>query len=306
MKNLFPKLLVGAIVLSILLSACQPTTTAQTDKKTIVVTYSILGSVVKDLVGDRANVIVLMPNGQDPHEWEPSAKDVETLTHADLIVQNGLGLEGGMQKALAQAQDAGVKFFTASDHITVRHVGQGEGIPSGDPDQAMGAEDPHLWMDPVGMKSIVDALAVQIKTDLGIDLSDRATSLDAQLDSLVQEMTASINTIPVENRKLVTGHESMGYFAQRFGFKLVGALIPSVTTQAEVSASDMAALKVLIEENHVKAIFTELGTPKAVSDAIGNETGVKVIELTTHSLPADLSYFTFMRNLTQVIVDGLK
>ncbi|HTX92264.1 MAG TPA: zinc ABC transporter substrate-binding protein, partial [Anaerolineales bacterium] len=127
MKNLFPKLLVGAIVLSILLSACQPTTTAQTDKKTIVVTYSILGSVVKDLVGDRANVIVLMPNGQDPHEWEPSAKDVETLTHADLIVQNGLGLEGGMQKALAQAQDAGVKFFTASDHITVRHVGQGEG-----------------------------------------------------------------------------------------------------------------------------------------------------------------------------------
>ena len=306
MKNLFPKLLVGAIVLSILLSACQPTTTAQTDKKTIVVTYSILGSVVKDLVGDRANVIVLMPNGQDPHEWEPSAKDVETLTHADLIVQNGLGLEGGMQKALAQAQDAGVKFFTASDHITVRHVGQGEGIPSGDPDQAMGAEDPHLWMDPVGMKSIVDALAVQIKTDLGIDLSDRATSLDAQLDSLTEEISASINTIPVENRKLVTGHESMGYFAQRFGFKLVGALIPSVTTQAEVSASDMAALKVLIEENHVKAIFTELGTPKAVSDAIGNETGVKVIELTTHSLPADLSYFTFMRNLTQVIVDGLK
>jgi len=306
MKNLFPKLLVGAIVLSILLSACQPTTTTQTDKKTIVVTYSILGSVVKDLVGDRANVIVLMPNGQDPHEWEPSAKDVETLTHADLIVQNGLGLEGGMQKALAQAQDAGVKFFTASDHITVRHVGQGEGIPSGDPDQAMGAEDPHLWMDPVGMKSIVDALAVQIKTDLGIDLSDRATSLDAQLDSLTQEITASINTIPVENRKLVTGHESMGYYAQRFGFKLVGALIPSVTTQAEVSASDMAALKVLIEENHVKAIFTELGTPKAVSDAIGNETGVKVIELTTHSLPADLSYFTFMRNLTQVIVDGLK
>ena len=297
------------VFITTVLSACQVHPSAppsQNSQKTIVVTYSILGSIVEDLVGDQANVIVLMPNGQDPHEWEPSARDIETLIHADLIVQNGLGLEGGMQKALAQAQEAGVKVFTASDHITIRHVGEGEGIPSGDPDQAAGVEDPHLWMDPVGMKSIVDALAAQIKTDLDIDLSDRADSLEAQLDSLTQEISASVNTLPVENRKLVTGHESMGYYAQRFGFKLVGALIPSITTQAEVSASDMAALKILIEENHVRAIFTELGTPKAVSDAIGNETGVKVIELTTHSLSSDGSYFTFMRNLSQTIVDGLR
>ena len=89
------------------------------------VTYSVLGAVVRDLVGDTAQVVVPMPNGQDPHEWEPSAKDIETVMHADLVVQNGLGLEGGMQKTLAQAQAAGVKFFTASDHITVRHVGPG-------------------------------------------------------------------------------------------------------------------------------------------------------------------------------------
>ena len=98
----------------------------------------------------------------------------------------------------------------------------------------------------------------------------------------------------------------MGYFAQRYNFKLVGAIIPSISTQAEVSASDLAELKKLIRDNRVKAIFTELGTPKAVSDAIGKESGVKVVELTTHNLPEDGSYFTFMRNLTQVIVDGLK
>ena len=98
----------------------------------------------------------------------------------------------------------------------------------------------------------------------------------------------------------------MGYFAQRYGFKLVGAVIPSITSQAEVSAADLAALKKLIEENKVKAIFTELGTSPAVADAIGKETGVKVIELTTHSLPADGSYFTFERNMAKVIVDGLK
>ena len=296
----------GFFVLSMLISACQAAAPSPSSKKTIVVTYSILGSVVKDLVGDQANVIVSMPNGQDPHEWEPSAKDIETLIKADLIVQNGLGLEGGMQKALGQAKDAGVKFFTASDHINVRHVGVGEGLPTGDPDQAVGAEDPHIWTDPADMQAVVAALAAQIKTDLGIDLSDRAKDLGARLASLQQEILAKVNSLPEASRKLVTGHESMGYFAQRYGFKLVGAIIPSLSTQAEVSASDLAALKKQIEDNQVKAIFTELGTPKAVADAIGKETGVKVIELTTHSMPADDSYFTFERNLANVIVDGLK
>jgi zinc/manganese transport system substrate-binding protein len=298
--------LYGLLILSMLLSACQANVPAKSSQKIIVVTYSVLGSIVKDLVGDKAIVIVSMPNGQDPHEWEPSAKDIETLTKADLIVQNGLGLEGGMEKALAQAKEAGVKFFTASDHITVRHVGEGEGIPSGDPDQAVGAEDPHLWMDPVDMKNIVDALTAQIKTDLGIDLSDQAKDLDSRLDGLNQEVLDAVKALPEDNRKLVTGHESMGYFAERYHFKLVGAIIPSITSQAEVSASDLAALKKLITDNQVQAIFTELGTPAAVSDAIGKETGVKVIELTTHSLPDDGSYFTFILNLTKVIVDGLK
>jgi zinc/manganese transport system substrate-binding protein len=306
MKKLTRLSLYGALILSMLLVACQANVPAQSSQKTIVVTYSVLGAVVKDLVGDKAIVIVSMPNGQDPHEWEPSAKDIETLTRADLIVQNGLGLEGGMEKALALAKEANVEFFTASDHITVRHVGAGEGISTGDPDQAVGAADPHLWMDPVDMKSIVDALAAQVKSDLGIDLSERAKDLDARLDSLNTEIAELVNTLPENHRKLVTGHESMGYFAQRYGFKLVGAIITSITSQAEVSASDLAALKQLVTENQVKAIFTELGTAPAVSDAIGKETGVKVIALATHSLPEDGSYFTFMRNLARVIVDGLK
>lgn len=306
MKKISIISLYGLVILSLLLSACQANVAEKNSQKTIVVTYSILGAVVKDLVGDKATVIISMPNGQDPHEWEPSAKDIETLTRADLIVQNGLGLEGGMEKALEQAQEAGVKFFTASDHITVRKVGAGEGIPTGDPDQAIGAEDPHLWTDPISMKYIVNALAAQIKTDLGINLDDRAKDLNARLDNLNEEVIDAVNALPQDNRKLVTGHESMGYFAQRYNLKLVGAIIPSITTQAEVSASDLAELKKLIQDNQVTAIFTELGTPKAVSDAIGEETGIKVVELTTHSLPEDGSYFTFMRNLTQVIVEGLQ
>jgi len=297
--------LVALMLVSML--ACQPSTgTSNSGKKSIVVTYSILGSLVKDLVGDKATVTISIPNGLDPHEWEPSAKDIETINKADLVIENGLGLEGGMEKTLATAKSNGVKFFTASDYITVRHVGTGEGIPSSDPDQAVGAADPHIWMDPVTMKSVVSALAPVLMQDLGLDVTVQAQSLENQLDSLNTEVANIVSQLPQADRKLVTGHESMGYFAQRYGFKLVGVIVPSLSSQAEVSAADLAALKKAIQDNGVKAIFTELGTSPVVAKAIGDETGVKVVELTTHALLNDGSYFTFMRNLANVITNALK
>jgi zinc/manganese transport system substrate-binding protein len=114
-----------------------------------------------------------------------------------------------------------------------------------------------------------------------------------------------VNGLPASDRKLVTGHESLGYFAQRYGFKLIGAIIPSLNSQAEVSAADMAALKTAIQENQVKAIFSEIGTPTSITNAIGAETGVKVVDLATHFLPSDGSYYTFMRDLAQTIVQNL-
>ena len=272
----------------------------------IVVTYSILGSLVKDLVGNQADVIVSIPNGLDPHTWSPSARDIEAINKARLVVQNGLGLEGGMQKTLAQAQSNGVKFFTASDYITVRHVGPGEGVPSGDPDQTIGAPDPHLWTDPLAMKSIIGALSDYLKTNLGIDVDSESTALQARLDTLNRQITALTAVLPPDDRKLVTGHESLGYFSARYRFTLIGALIPSLSDQADVSAADLAALKQDILSNGVRAIFTELGTSAVVINQIGKETGARVVQLATHILPADGSYFTFETNLAQTIVDGLK
>ncbi len=278
----------------------------QTGQKTIVVTYSVLGAIVRDLIGDQAMVLVSMPNGQDPHGWEPSAKDIERIKKANLVVQNGLGLEEGMQKTLDQAKAAGVPIFTASDHISVRRVGPGEGLPTGDSDQATGALDPHLWTDPIAMKSVELALAAQVKTALGVDVSARARDLASRLDALDREIAQAVTQIPPANRRLVTGHESMGYFAQRYGFRLIGAIIPSLTSQAHVSAAELAALKRLVQANHVKAIFTELGTSPAVAQTMSRETGARVIEITTHALPEDRSYFTYMRNLTRVITEALK
>ena len=296
------------VLLALLSGACQKGGVAARNagSGTIVVTYSVLGALVKDLVGDAATVVVAMPNGKDPHEWEPSAQDIATLNRAALIVQNGLGLEGGMEKSLQQARAAGVHFFTASDHIRVRKVGLGEGIPTGDPDQALGADDPHLWLDPMAMQAGVLALAAQLKSDLGIDVTGRSQDLAQRLDALDREIAATIATIPEANRRLVTGHESMGYFAQRYGLRLVGAIVPSVSTQAEVSAADLAALTKVIQENHVKAVFAEVGTSPAVAQTIARTTGAQVIDLPTLVLPADGSYFTFMRELAGTIAEALK
>jgi zinc/manganese transport system substrate-binding protein len=295
------------LICAILMAACQAAPPiAQNGKETIVVTYSILGAVVKELVGTDANVEVLIPNGQDPHEWEPSAQDIETLNKADLIVQNGFNLEAGLQKTLSLAVMEGVKTFIASDYIAARTVSPGEGIPGSGPDQAVGAADPHLWTDPLTMKQVVIAMAEYLKNNLKMDETTRAQTLENQLDNLNAEIARLVSTLPEANRKLVTGHESLGYFADRYGFKLVGAIIPSLSTQAQVSAAQLASLKTLIEENHVKAIFTELGTPPSIAQAIGQETGVKVVQLSTHSLPADGSYLTYMRDLAQTIVENLK
>ncbi len=304
---------IGICAVCAVLASCSPSgqkagAAGQTGsgKRTIAVTYSILGSLVKELAGSSFEVKVLVPNGLDVHEWEPSARDIEALNHADLVVVNGLGLEGGMEKALARAKASGSRFFVAGDHIEVRRVGKGEGLPNGDPDQAEGAADPHLWTSPRAAGSVVAALASEIRADFGVDLSARAAELESRLAALDSEIAAETAALPEEKRRLVTGHESLGYFAAAYGFKLVGAVVPSLSSDAEASAAELAALKKLIISNKVKVVFTETGTPKQVVDALASDAGVKVLPLVTHSLPADGSYFSFERNLAGDILKGLE
>lgn len=302
------RLVIALAGVAVLAAACTGGSAApsgSTSGKTIVVTYSVLGAVVKDLVGPAATVTVLMPNGSDPHDWAPSARDIETVTKADLLVENGLNLEGGMGDAFNQAERAGVKRFIASDHIRVRHVGAGEGIDAS-ADQQAGAADPHLWMDPLTIRDVAAALATELKTDLGIDVSARATDLEARLTTLNNQLTAILNTVPQAQRSLVTGHESLGYFAQRYGYKLIGAIIPSLSSQAESSASNLAALEAKVRAAGVKAVFTELGTDPSVAQAVGKDTGATVVQLTTHAVPLDGSYFTFMTNIANLVATNLK
>lgn len=271
----------------------------------MVVTYAVLAAVVSEVVGDAADVTVLMPNGADPHEWSPSAKDIETMLNADLVIDNGLGLEGNLQDPLKEAAAQGVSVFTVSDHITIRTVKAGEGAEADDPDQAPGAQDPHLWMDPLTMKQWVGPLVPALQA-VGIDAADSGTAVEAELDALNAEVATILETVPADRRKLVTGHESLGYLAERYGYDLVGAVIPAITTQAEASAGELAALSQKITAAGVPAIFTEGGTPASTVEAIAGDTGVTVVELSTHTLPGDGTYRTFMLDISNTIAEALR
>lgn len=269
-------------------------------RPTVVVTTTVLGSLVQDLVGDAADVEVLMPDGVDPHDYQPSAKDVGRLEDADVIVANGLDLEEGLGDALGNAQDGGTPVFQATDHVGLRVFGDGE-----EGADEHGPEDPHVWMDPLAMRGVIVALAPVLADEAGIDVRARATDLEARLTALDGEVRDTLADIPAARRRLVTGHESMGYFARRYDFELVGALIPSLSSQAQVSASNLAALRAQVEREGVPAIFTEVGTPAGVAEAIGDQTGARVIEVGTHALPDDGSYFTFVRDVAATVHDGL-
>jgi zinc/manganese transport system substrate-binding protein len=285
------------------------------DAPTVVVTTPVLGALVADLVGDTARVEVVMPAGVDPHDFQPSARDATRMAEADLIVRNGLDLEEGLTEAIDRARDAGVPVFTATDHVRLRAFGEGEvaeeahaGEEHAGEEHAHdehGAEDPHIWLDPVRMSQVMGALAPVASRELGVDVAARATDLRARLAGLHRELAAEAATVPAARRRLVTGHESMGYFAQRYGFTLVGAVIPSLSSQAEPSAADLAALRDVIRREGVDVVFTEIGTPARVARAVAEETGARLVEVPSHTLPDDGSYFTLMRDVTGTVTAAL-
>jgi zinc/manganese transport system substrate-binding protein len=148
-------------------------------------------------------------------------------------------------------------------------------------------------MDPLTLKDVITALGPAL-AERGIDASAGVATVTDELSRLNDQVSGILSAVPTANRNLVTGHESLGYFANRYGFTLVGAIIPSLTTQAGASAAALSQLAAKVRQLHVKAIFTEIGTPPQIAEAIGSETGVKVIELATHNLPADGKYSTFL------------
>lgn len=286
------KFSIGLSVTAILLGACSSGESAKTkgtNKPSIVVTYSVLGDIVEQLVGDLATVIVVIPDGQDPHEFQPSAKDVETLNNASIVVSNGLDFEEGLLDPLATAVSAGIPEFRLGDNVATRVLD--------------GGADPHLWLSPAKFLEAIPALTAAIEMATGLDLGDQSVAITSQLTEIDAQVASILSGITC---KLVSGHDEMGYFADRYGCTVIGAIVPSFSTTSEASAGELAKLKDQIAQHNVKAIFTGLGTPQEVANQLAKETGVKAVSLSTHYLNGATNYREFILHLAQQIADALQ
>ena len=272
----------------------------------IVATTNILGDIAQNVVGDAVEVVTLMPPGADPHSFEISAQEAAMLRDADLVISNGLGLEEGVQHHVDAAVEDGVPRFVAGDHVSVLEFAT---------DDASGP-DPHFWTDPARVTELLDPLADAIAEHVpGIDAAALAESADAyaaHVDELDAELEAAFAGLPSERRRLVTNHHVFGYLAERYDFEVIGAVLPSGTTLAAPSASDLEELASAIREAGVPAIFADSSQPARVAEVLADEAGVEVeiVALFTESLsgPGEGAgtYLEMMRSNGERIASALR
>ena len=271
----------------------------------IVVTTNILGDVVEEVVGEEAEVVVLMDPGADPHSFEISAREAATVENAALVVSNGLGLEEGVQNTVDAADDSGVPVLPVGEHVDPIEYSEGD---------SAGQLDPHFWTDPMRMVTAVDQIADAVTEHVdGVDadvVTDHAADYSEQLTELDSDMAAAFDDIDEDRRNLITNHHVLGYLAQRFDFTVIGAVIPSGTTLASPSSSDLDSLASAVNDANVPAIFADSSQPDRLAQVLAetSDVDVDVVSLYSESLTADgeaATYLGMMRANTESIATGL-
>jgi zinc/manganese transport system substrate-binding protein len=284
--NAFVRIILIGVAVALFAASCGGSGDEQHDEGlSVVVTTTIWGDVVRSITRDDATVTVLMPIGVDPHEYVASSSQVARIQMADLVVANGLGLEDRLIDVLDAAKSDGANVLTIADNV--------DPIPFGVSGEHAGSGlDPHVWFDPervaAGAILIADAL---VTIDDSIDWHSRPREYGTQIMQADAEVSAELMKIPADLRKLVTNHDSLGYLADRYGFEVIGTVIPGGATLSRPSSADLAELVSVIERENVLAIFAESTEPTVLAEAVAKESGhkVAVIDLFTGSLGDEMS-----------------
>jgi ABC-type Zn uptake system ZnuABC Zn-binding protein ZnuA len=295
MMNLLKRLLASStriFFLAVVLASCSGGGVPD-----ILTTTTILADVTRNVVGDRFSVEALVPVGSDPHSYEPVPQDAAKINKSKVLVIHGADYEGFLQPLL---ENAGRKEHLIDASTGLRLLSDEQGT------------DPHLWLDPNNVIAYTDNIReglIEFDPD-GAEIYD--ANAHAYIDKLT-ELDAWINgqvaQIEPQRRVLVTNHEAFGYFAERYGFRVVGAIIPSFSSEASPSAQQMADLIEQIKLYEVPAIFLDASDNPDLAQQIAAETGVKVVtdlhlESLTNGGPAG-SYIDMMRHNVTKIVQAL-
>jgi ABC-type Zn uptake system ZnuABC Zn-binding protein ZnuA len=269
----------------------------------VVTTTSILGDLVRQVGGSRVEVQSLLPANADAHDYEPAPDDLAAVEDADVVFEHGLSLDAWADDLVANSGTEAPVFVAT------------EGVPTlASSEEEFAEGDPHVWFDPTRVKIVVATIAAKL-TEVDPGGADtyaaRRDAYQMQLDALDAAIQTHIETIPPERRKLVTNHEALGYYADRYGLTIVGAIIPSLDSRAEPSAEETAALIDRIEAEGVPAIFAETSLNPDLAREIADQTGIKIVDnLYTESLGEPGSgadtYLGLMMTDTMLIVEALR
>ncbi|ACS84514.1 metal ABC transporter substrate-binding protein [Musicola paradisiaca] len=283
-------------VLVIALSSLLLSPLAMAKDLQVVASFSVVGDMVKQIGGDHVQVTDLVPPNGDPHEFEPTPKDSKTLAQADLVVVNGLGLEGWLNR-LVKASGYKGSVLTASNGIkSLKMEEDGKTVT-----------DPHAWNSMkngiVYARNIVDALA-KADPDHAADYRKQGDSYIQQLQQLDDYAVKAFAAIPKEKRKVLTSHDAFGYFAAAYGVHFLSPI--GYSTEAEASSQTVAKLIKQIKQEHVKTYFIENQTDprlvKQIADASGAQSGGELYPeaLTDSNGPAATYTAAFKHNVDAI------
>jgi ABC-type Zn uptake system ZnuABC Zn-binding protein ZnuA len=210
---------------------------------------------------------ILRP-GSDPHDYEPRPSDVQATANAKVVLLSGGNLDAWMGKVLDDAGGSPTR-VVVGDSVPVKVPGSSSG-------REASAYDPHWWHDPVDANAAVQRIAVALSAadpESAPAFRRNAGAYERKLDALRAGIARCLQGVPAAQRKLVTDHDAFSYFAERFGITIVGAVIPSQSTQAQPSAGEVAKLSGVIRREGVRAIFPESSLSPKLARAIATQTG---------------------------------
>lgn len=304
------------ISVALLLAACGSAPTSSDELK-VVASTTLVGDVVQQVGGEHIALSVLLPVGVDPHTFEPRPRDMAALSEAQVVFINGLGLEETLKPAL-EANVKGTVMEVSQGIIALPFKDQNGDVTNenetyaGEVDVHV-AGDPHTWTDPTNVivwtQNIAAALS-QADPENASAYQANAEAYITRLRQLDNWIHQQVDQVPVGQRKLVTDHAVLGYFAEEYGFKQVGLVIPALSTNAAPSAQELATLEDTIRDQGIQAILTGMEVNPAVANRVAQDTGVNLVFIYSGSLgaagsPAE-TYIDYMRYNVQAIVDALK
>jgi len=315
----------GVLALSLVLIACSGGSTdagcPEIDGREInvVATTPMIGEFVSQVGGENINLTILMPPEADPHSYEPAPQDAGTIADADLVFYTGLMYEQAPlvellensvcgAEALAEVGESvfPIEFKEGSQDDHDDHDEEGH---DGHEGHGHGAYDPHFWFDPnrvIYAAEFIESKLVEFDPSNAANYETAGDAYTTELSSLTRQVSQLIGSIPSQNRKLITTHESLGYLEAKFGLEVLSTIIPDLDSSNEITPSQLVGVIDVIEDNNVKVIFIEAEAPSVYAETIVAETGIKAVEgLWVETLKPGQTYSEFLIAAIELIVENL-